>query len=161
MLFKCTICKKRKPSSGFYDWSGLRCKECVRVVRNRWRKNNPNKMKAQRERWRNREGNIEKKRIRNRRWRKAQPGRHRNCRITKKQYDDMLYSQNGVCVICGEPETTYRWGRIIALAIDHNHETGEIRGLLCTKCNSGLGCFRDNANILASAISYLNQKTPA
>lgn len=52
------------------------------------------------------------------------------------------------CEICGSP----------ANHIDHNHETGEVRGRLCTNCNLGIGLLRDDIVILTNAISYLNKK---
>ncbi len=58
--------------------------------------------------------------------------------ITVEQYDAMLRQQNGLCAICGRAPKRFR------LAVDHDHETGEIRGLLCTRCNLGLGWFRDD-----------------
>lgn len=54
--------------------------------------------------------------------------------ITLEQYDEMFENQNGVCAICGEINIDGR-----RLAVDHNHETGKIRGLLCTGCNTRLG----------------------
>lgn len=54
--------------------------------------------------------------------------------ITLEQYDEMFENQNGVCAICGLVDATGR-----RLAVDHNHETGKIRGLLCVGCNARLG----------------------
>ena len=71
--------------------------------------------------------------------------------ITKKQYDFMLASQGNSCAICGK--TPKENGR--GLAVDHDHETGAIRGLLCTNCNLGLGSFYDNPKVLLNAIAYL------
>lgn len=71
--------------------------------------------------------------------------------LTPAQYDEMLESQGGVCAICGE--TTAR-----RLAVDHAHDTGAIRGLLCTRCNPGLGYFRDNPVLLDKAIHYLFER---
>lgn len=61
--------------------------------------------------------------------------------LTPSDYRQMLEKQNHVCAICGEPETTKRNGRIIHLAIDHDHETGKVRGLLCKRCNTVLGWY--------------------
>jgi hypothetical protein len=69
--------------------------------------------------------------------------------IGQQQYDEMLAHQNGVCAICGdEPD-----GRI--LHVDHHHVSGVVRGLLCTRCNTGLGQFRDSPDFLSHAIAYL------
>jgi len=67
--------------------------------------------------------------------------------ISINDYDTMLSQQNGACAICG----------IITddLCVDHGHGTGEIRGLLCQNCNSGLGFFKDKVSNLVEAIKYL------
>jgi hypothetical protein len=70
--------------------------------------------------------------------------------ITLKDYEDMLFKQNGVCAIClKECKTGQR------LAVDHCHTTGKVRGLLCMECNRGLGAFKDNVVVLTTAIKYL------
>lgn len=66
------------------------------------------------------------------------------------QYEEMLNLQNGVCAICGyECPTGYR------LSVDHNHETGEVRGLLCLYCNRAIGNLRDDPNLADKTASYL------
>lgn len=79
--------------------------------------------------------------------------------ITTEQYNKMLKEQNGVCAICGKPETKKdRVGKTQRLSVDHNHNTNKVRGLLCQKCNSILGMAGvDNYGIelLCSAISYI------
>ncbi len=71
-------------------------------------------------------------------------------------YDDLLEKQKHVCAICGKPQEK---GRTQRLHIDHCHETHDIRGLLCTRCNVGLGCFKDNIELLENAKRYLRMKT--
>lgn len=71
--------------------------------------------------------------------------------ITLDQYNEMLEDQGGVCAICGKPDEVE--GR--RMAIDHNHDTGEVRGLLCGNCNRGLGNFQDNIEMLEKAKDYL------
>lgn len=66
--------------------------------------------------------------------------------------------QKGVCAICGEPEKTIIHGRQISLAVDHCHDTGQVRGLLCRGCNNSIGHFKHDISILQKAIDYL--KTP-
>lgn len=66
------------------------------------------------------------------------------------------------CAICGETETTpnrNKSGGINRLAVDHNHETGELRGLLCLKCNVMVGLARESPRILSAALSYLETHT--
>ena len=75
----------------------------------------------------------------------------RNFNMTLEEYDVLLEKQCNRCAICGKtPEENDR-----RLAVDHDHETGEVRGLLCRSCNLILGHAHDTINILARAIVYL------
>lgn len=68
----------------------------------------------------------------------------------------MYVSQNGVCAICGKPETEKsRKGNVRSLHVDHNHDTGKVRGLLCGKCNRSIGVLGDSVQILRNAVKYL------
>lgn len=70
--------------------------------------------------------------------------------MTMEEYDNILVEQKGVCAICGGlPNKTK------GLCVDHSHENGNIRGLLCGPCNKGLGMFRDNPMNLIRASEYL------
>ncbi len=69
-------------------------------------------------------------------------------------YQDMLEGQQGGCSICGNKDSGAKGH---PLYVDHDHKTGEIRALLCKNCNTGLGCFLDNPNILDVASSYLRK----
>lgn len=71
--------------------------------------------------------------------------------ISLLEYKCMLDNQGGVCAICGNPETAK--GK--SMAVDHDADTGVIRGLLCHKCNAGLGHFNHNIDLLDSSITYL------
>ena len=72
-------------------------------------------------------------------------------------YEELLEQQQGVCAICGQSETSRnQWGAK-QLAVDHNHQTGDVRGLLCFKCNTALGRFNDDPALLQKAIDYLTQ----
>jgi hypothetical protein len=73
--------------------------------------------------------------------------------ITVEEYDQMVEEQNGRCKICGTDEPG---GNRKRFSIDHNHKTGEVRGLLCNPCNAALGLFKDNPTILQSALTYLS-----
>lgn len=76
--------------------------------------------------------------------------------ITLEQYYVMLDKQGGGCALCGSDSTSMRGNGVVCyLSVDHNHETGEIRGLLCQKCNSILGMANDDPEILRQAIIYL------
>lgn len=76
----------------------------------------------------------------------------RNYGITYGDVEAQLEAQGGVCAICGSSEPNARWD---SFAVDHDHETGELRGLLCGKCNTGIGQFNDDISRLRSAIAYL------
>lgn len=76
--------------------------------------------------------------------------------VTLEWYRDQLSKQNNVCAICKQPETAVIRGKVIAMPVDHDHTTGNARGLLCMKCNRGLGLFRDNKEFLNAAIDYLS-----
>lgn len=78
-----------------------------------------------------------------------------NFGMTLAQYDEMLAIQDGKCAICRESETATVVGKVMELAVDHDHETGEVRALLCGNCNKGLGNFRDSPEVLLAAVSYL------
>lgn len=67
----------------------------------------------------------------------------------------LLQKQENTCKIC-LTELSLDVGAENAGHVDHCHTTGKIRGILCSKCNTGLGLFRDNVNNLQSAINYLN-----
>ena len=73
--------------------------------------------------------------------------------VDEEWYRLTLESQNGVCAIC--------YGGLVLgrrhFSVDHNHETGEVRGLLCEHCNRGVGCFRDNTGFMQEAIGYLRE----
>lgn len=75
--------------------------------------------------------------------------------INLRQYEDMLIAQKGKCAICERRETMKRKGKDVALAVDHCHENGAVRGLLCTACNKAIGLFGDDIEIIQSAIRYL------
>lgn len=79
--------------------------------------------------------------------------RKRLYNLSQSDYDNLYRSQNGNCAICGksgenQSEKTF-------LVVDHDHETGKVRGLLCAHCNSMLGHAYDSKDILAAAIKYL------
>ena len=76
----------------------------------------------------------------------------KNYGIQIKDYDAMLFAQNGVCAICSKEPPNHHKKR---LNVDHCHKTGEVRGLLCDACNRALGLFKDSSDILTKAINYL------
>lgn len=73
-----------------------------------------------------------------------------------EEYKRLIVKQGGACAICGQPETArHNDGRTRSLAVDHDHASGAIRGLLCANCNNGIGRFSDDPNLLEAAASYL------
>lgn len=115
-----------------YAVSGL-CSnlECRRKIEAAWRAKNPDKVQQ-----------------RNRKRKMGYYG------LTVEDYDVMLEKQNKSCAICKKTCVTGK-----ALAIDHNHLTNKVRGLLCNKCNQGIGFFNDDVSLLSQAISYLNESS--
>ena len=77
--------------------------------------------------------------------------------VTEAEYASMLEAQAGRCAICGQEETMARKGRVLPLAVDHDHTNGLVRGLLCHRCNCGLGYFADDPDRLRGAMEYLTQ----
>lgn len=78
--------------------------------------------------------------------------------FTEEDFNKLLAEQNGLCKICGKKETMInKSGRLSRLSIDHCHENGHVRGLLCGRCNKGLGSFFDNITIMESAIKYIKE----
>jgi len=98
----------------------------------------------------------------NKKWDEANPKVIRTCwkkyrlkknyGITIEQYDEMAQKQNHRCAICKKHQSEL----VQRLSVDHDHITGNIRGLLCAGCNRALGVFRDDPELLMSAIGYLN-----
>lgn len=74
--------------------------------------------------------------------------------LSYEKYLEMKKSQSNKCLICEADEKESKNGRLV---VDHCHSTGKIRGLLCDKCNNGLGRFNDNIETLRSAINYLSE----
>ncbi|MEU3117990.1 MULTISPECIES: endonuclease VII domain-containing protein [Micromonospora] len=70
--------------------------------------------------------------------------------VGEKEFQELLTEQGGVCAICRRPDPEH---------LDHDHRTGWVRGILCFNCNGGLGQFKDNAEVLARAITYLRGTT--
>lgn len=77
--------------------------------------------------------------------------------IDLEEYNKIFAKQFGCCAICLKHQASFNK----RLSVDHNHETGQIRGLLCFHCNTGLGHFKDQPGVLISAINYLKQTPDA
>jgi hypothetical protein len=160
----CTKCKRQKRSSAFakntkasdgrFSW----CRRCSSLHGKKYR-SNP-KVKAQRaqayKKWA--AANPERRRRWKRAWNKAHPRKIRQYGLrfqysmTLDDYQKLLVSQGRACAICRTKKPGGRWGRF---AVDHCHTTGKIRGLLCHRCNQGLGHFQDDAGRMRRAAKYV------
>jgi DNA-directed RNA polymerase subunit RPC12/RpoP len=74
--------------------------------------------------------------------------------LTEQDFLKMLAEQNYRCAICGAEGTSEKWGR---LHVDHDHDTGKVRALLCVNCNHGLGKLKDDPKLLDMAAAYLRK----
>jgi hypothetical protein len=130
----CTKCKEEKPKSEFYkdkqNTSGLKswCKTCSHSYTKELNKKNPD---VKRE-W----------------YLKTKYG------LTLEQWVLLFEQQGGRCAICFTFEPN---GRYDTFHVDHDHNTGVIRGLLCDSCNRGIGLLKDSTTVLKSAVSYLER----
>lgn len=82
--------------------------------------------------------------------------------LSVDQYNEMLKNHDNKCAICRQEETKIHYNKVIGLSVDHCHEaekegTMKVRGLLCHSCNTSLGGFKENIQILQSAIDYLKK----
>lgn len=158
MTKKCTICGRVKDEIEF-NWRSAKhkkrhahCKICARKRDKRWAKRNPKKRAA-----------IDHRAKENRKKRdlKGYQRSQRNTKlkanfgITIKQYDAMLLAQGGICAICGQLPDVVICGKIADLHVDHNRETGKVRALLCSYCNTALGGFKHDPTRLRKAAAYL------
>lgn len=128
------------------DFNSLgRCRPCWAAYMKNYNHKNPEKLKTQRKKYR-------------------QTNSYKNSclkhyyHISLEEYNKLLKQQNNVCAICGKEESDkHKNGIIKRLSVDHCHITGKIRGLLCNKCNKGIGMFNDNYDLLKQATAYLER----
>ena len=139
----CTKCGETKPFTAFWpDRSKkqgymARCKNCKGAERRAWRQRHPN---------------HDRDRYQANRARERERHTLRKYGISLADYEAMFAAQGGRCAICRTPATR-------TLDIDHDHETGEVRGLLCTSCNRMLGHAGDDQATLIAAIAYLQRSS--
>jgi hypothetical protein len=157
---RCKQCGQLKPLADFYaEKSGREgkrpeCKACTAARRkawyqhNRkreiarvrvWQQANPDRLKASRDRNRGR---------RNKKMREIHL--RNKFGLTTEEYNRTLEQQGGACALCESAPTPG-----ISLHVDHDHGTGEIRGLLCMRCNNALGLFREDPDLLKRAARYV------
>lgn len=146
----CAKCGQSKPTDEFHrdrhQGSGYAttCKECRRpgnaAAVKRWRERHPEKQREASHRWYHKRGRFKKL--------AAIYG------ISFEQYHTMLEAQDGKCAICGDSDPAR------ALAVDHDHDTNQVRGLLCICCNSAIGMLREDPAIFAAALHYIETGGP-
>ena len=152
-LLTCAECGALKPADAFHRESSRptgrnrRCKEC-RNARNRALvARDPARRAETMQRWQRR--NPERYAAAKRAHALRRYG------LTLAEYDRLLATQDGLCAVCRLPESP-GW----ELAVDHDHASGLVRGLLCRRCNVGLGLLRDDPAVVEAAARYLRAATP-
>jgi hypothetical protein len=136
---KCSMCKQDKCLSSYRNRGGSqkhllksRCNTCLYKQHKNWIENNPEKVREYREKDS---------------WTLLKRCSRRG--ITPKELIEKYEKQNQCCPICNKEIS------LTDSAIDHTHLTEKFRGVLCKKCNRGLGLFEDSPNILENALNYL------
>ncbi|CCF85406.1 endonuclease VII domain-containing protein [Nitrolancea hollandica] len=135
----CPTCSTEQPLTAFgknkrrSDGLAYECKTCARKRCEEFRKKNPD--------------------YANKYYKKKQRAQQlkKKYGITPDEYKALLVEQRGGCAICGQPPIDK------ALAVDHDHETGTVRGLLCAPCNKGIGLLKDRSEVLTAAAEYLRK----
>jgi hypothetical protein len=128
----------------------------------KWRREHKEHILEVQRRWRESPGVRERIRASGRRSHEKyrdERNKRQHARRQHPDYNQMFEQQNGLCAICKKPETSIdsRSGKPKQLALDHDHITGKIRGLLCQKHNIGLGCFDDDPVLMEDAASYVQE----
>ena len=144
-------------------------KEQNRLRTNQWNAQNRERSReiSNRSKKKQREENPDKFAERNKNWRSKNVEKlrlyeiNRKFNISSEEYKELQRKQNGVCAICECPETAVRRGIVLELAVDHCHDTGKVRGLLCSNCNTGIGKLKDSATLVRKAYEYLTTTTGA
>lgn len=138
----CTFCKTEKPLTEFFSRGGKlshlyksRCKQCMQAQRQEWALHNKDHLNE----WRRKNWVTTNRRLKRR-------------GATEELYNELYEIQQGCCAICNEPEEKLSW-----LCIDHDHNTGRVRGLLCPSCNRGIGLLQDNPKFLLKAAKYIEE----
>lgn len=151
MIKSCPTCKQGKELDEFNNDKTRKdgkypvCRKCRKLEQKRYRENGGGPTPEYKRQWRR--NNPDKTKKTNRKQNLRKYG------LTEEEYISMLESQNGKCAICGDKEP----GRYKNFNIDHCHETGINRGLLCVRCNLGIGNLKDSPEILRKAAEYLDR----
>lgn len=128
-----------------------RCRECRSAESSRHYRDNWEDRKRANDRWRAKNKNYYEEQSRNRHLLNTYG-------ITSETYKKLHDAQDGLCAICKQPETKRsKNGKLLALAVDHCHDTGKVRGLLCCTCNSGIGLIGDTKDRAKATVAYLEK----
>lgn len=159
----CPKCSQHLPLEMFgknkAHTNGIRnyCKSCHRLGCAQWSAKNRDKVLEHRRQYYQKNQQRVKERLQKQKHENPEVfklwmhrGKLKKYGLTEHSYESLKKAQNGVCAICGKAD------KIKMLAVDHDHKSGQVRGLLCSKCNIGLGCFKDNIKLLVGAVDYLN-----
>ena len=146
----CTKRCQRQVATSKY---GLAHREQITERQKQYRLNNPEIKKESSKKWRVNNPELAAKVAG--KWAKENPEKRRAWEWRKNGISDIdkaneIYCSEHICAICGTKDGLFR--------IDHDHNTGRVRGMLCHKCNIGLGCFDDNIELLTKSIKYLEEK---
>lgn len=130
-MYRCRDCGIEKQLSAFSKDKSRKtghfcyCKECASIRQKKWKRRN-----------------LKARRISHLRYMYG---------LSEEDYNAMLEEQGNCCKICKKKEPGHHGNFVV----DHNHVTNEVRGLLCSNCNAGLGNFMDSINNLKAAVEYL------
>lgn len=147
---ECSKCKKPVPAVAFYkdhrnsDGLASACCKCYKAAAKAWDAANPGKRRARAKRRRLKDPECS--------WRWTLLKRYG---LVPADYWQLYAAQDGKCGICGQAETMIRQGTLSKLSVDHNHATGEIRGLLCNRCNRAIGRMDDDPAMLRASVAWV------
>lgn len=154
MTRRCTKCKETKALDAFPKHKSCRdgihtqCRLCVFKYNTAWRMAHKTDYARYAKNYREKYPEKVYPAGRTGNWRKV------GLAFTFEEYEALLLKQDSKCAICKTPASEFK----IQLCVDHDHETKLVRGLLCTRCNTGLGKFQDDAALLRAAQVYLEDQ---
>ena len=164
---RCNVCGEVKLLEEFYRSAGMRdghrndCKTCNLAASAKRHRQNPEPARERARRWNrdNPERRLAYQRTRRQlpevKARQRDGHLRRKFKLTTEQYEAMLAAQDGVCAVCGRMP---KLGK--SLHVDHDHETGAVRGLVCFSCNSALGNLHEDESRISALLNYLITHDP-